>query len=255
MANRMQEALDQEVERFCKERFISPTLRSGAIINKGVTIDADKRTVDGIISTEAIDRDEEIVSARGLDLDKYRTNPIVLFMHDAYSPIGKCSDGPTRRKRNGTTELVATTTFADTSLAKEVFDLVKGEFLRGISIGMAPLSVECSAPTPDEIRKRPDWANARRIIRKAELMEYSFVSIPANADALTTAVSKGMIKLIESVMERFVRVITDANPRKTIVRAVPRVVVKVVEVPLAPPKPVDIKRKVRIARALKAGRL
>jgi hypothetical protein len=249
-------ALDREVETFFKERF-SPSLRGGAIIQKKLEVDETKRQVDGVISTESVDRDQEVVMSRGLDLDGYRSNPIVLFMHDPYAMIGKCVDGPTVRRRKGVNEVVACTQFAETGLANEVFGLVEGEFMRGISVGMRPRTMEVSPPTPGEIRKRPELAEARRLIRSAELIEYSFVSVPANADALTTAVSKGLIKLTEPYLERFVRVVTDAAPRKkAIVRVVPQVrVATLIKKVADPPDVRSALKDARIYRAVKAGRM
>lgn len=252
--NITQIALNSEIEKFYRERQ-SLFTRGGAIVNKGIKIDVEKRTVDGVISTESIDRDDEVVLARGLKFEQFHKNPVVLFMHDAYCPIGKCDDGPKLRKRGGMTEVVATTKFADTDLANEVFELTKGEFLRGISIGMSPYSIDRSAPEPQEIRKRPELAKVRLMIRGAELAEYSFVTVPSNPDALTTAVSKGMIRYTEPYLERFIRVVKDAEPRKTsIVRVVKDAPRSITRVPVSI-VPVDPAKALRIERALRAGRL
>ena len=254
-----QVALDQAVKLVC-QRQGSPGLCSGGIVVKSLDVDSEKRTMDGVISTEAVDRDREVVVARGLDFTEYRKNPVVLFMHDAYSPIGKCASGPTLRRRNKVTEVVATTEFAETKLAEEVFGLVNGGFVRGISIGMNPSTMERTPPSPVEIRKKPYWSEARAVIRSAEIIEYSFVSIPANADALTEAVSKGLIKMTEPFMEPFIKAVVDAQSRKAIVRVVIPAHVPTVKV-LAPRESVvvinskRIESDRRIQRAHRAGRL
>jgi phage head maturation protease len=248
-------ALDREIEQFYRDRY-SAGLLGGALVKKGIKIDEEKRTIDGVISTEAIDRDNEVVVARGLDLTDYHKNPVVLFMHDPYCVIGKCNDGPKLRKRGGMTEMVATTKFAETDLANEVFELAKGEFLRGISIGMAPYSVDRSPPEPKEIRKRPELASVRYMIRKAELAEFSFVTVPANPDALTTAVGKGFIKRTEPYFERFIRVVKDAEPKRSVI-VVPQCVPEVISEPpvKVTPRRVVVLKDVRVKRALAAGRL
>lgn len=251
-----QQALDAAIAESYGKR-ISPRLRDGGIINKSMEIDKQARTVGAVISTESVDRDQEIVVARGLDFEKFKTNPVVLFQHDPFYPIGKCIRGPSFRKRGGVTEVLGTTEFADTKLANEVYALVEGEFIRAVSIGMNPSTVEQTPPTPGEIRKKPQWAEARSIIRAAELIEYSFVSIPANADALTTAVSKGMIRETEPYFEPFIRAITDASSRKRIVRVVaPQPTVRVIRAPEKQRVAIaNIDRDVRIKRALNAGRI
>ena len=184
----------------------------------------------------------------------------MLFMHDPYSPIGKCNNGPTLRRRNKVTEVLATTKFAETKLAEEVFGLVDGGFVRGISIGMNPSTMERTPPSPGEIQKKPYWAEARAVVRSAEIIEYSFVSIPANADALTTAVSKGLIKVTEPYLEPFIKAVVDAQSRKAIVRVVKPAYAPTVK-RMTPREPVvvigsnEFENDWRIQRAHKAGRL
>lgn len=261
--NAAQIALDKAVKLFC-QRELSPGLSTGGIVaaeaHKSLTVDSKERTMDGVISTEAVDRDREVVVARGLDFTGYRKNPVVLYMHDPFSTIGKCSNGPTLRKRNKVTEVVATTEFAETKLAEEVFALVDGKFVRGISIGMDPSTMKRTPPTEMEIRKRPYWAGARAVVREADIIEYSFCSIPANADALTEAVSKGMIKETERYMEPFIRAVVDAQSRKAIVRVAmpahtPSVKVLTSREPVVVMDRNKMETDVRIRRAYMAGRL
>lgn len=250
-----QEALDRAVKDFVCTT--SPRLLAGGVVRKSLDIDKEARSIGGVISTESVDRDKEVVLARGLDFEAFRKNPIVLFNHDALCPIGKCNRGPSHRRKGGVQEVLATTQFAETKLADEVYSLVAGDFIRGISIGMNPSSMELSPPNPAEIRKKPAWADARQVIRKAELIEYSFVSVPANADALTSAVNKGLIHETEPWLEPFIRVVTNAAPRKRFVRRVSK---SKTQSETRPHEPVvrrvrDVERDVRIARAVKAGRL
>ncbi|MHC4564073.1 MAG: hypothetical protein ACYS8X_15050, partial [Planctomycetota bacterium] len=46
------------------------------------------------------------------------------------------------------------------------------------------ISKESHEPTPDDIKKRAELAEARRIIDKWELLEFSIVPVPANPEAL-----------------------------------------------------------------------
>lgn len=261
--SREQIALDKAVKLFC-ERELSPGLCAGGIVageaHKSLTVAHKERTMDGVISTEGVDRDREVVLAKGLNFTDYRKNPVVLYMHDPFKVIGLCDSGPTLRRRNKITEVVATTKFAETTFAEEVFALVDGKFVRGISIGMDPNTMKRSVPSPGEIRKKEHWLNVLAVVRSADILEYSFCSIPSNADALTTAVGKGLIKETERYLEPFIRAVVDARSRKAIVRVVKPPHVPTVKV-LAPREPVvviDGKRMEtdwRIQRAHAAGRL
>jgi hypothetical protein len=260
--NRTDHALTERVDAFFKERR-SPNMRPASVVCKDISVDEEARTIDGVISTEQVDRDGEVILTRGIKLERYRGNPVVFFMHDPWSIIAKCNDGPKVRRRSGVNQLVGKAAFADTALANEVFSLATGEFLRGISIGMLPSSMSVREPRPDELRK-DNFKGARAVIDKSEMIEFSFVSIPANAEALTTAMTKGLIRVTEPYYEPFLRVVTDANPRKRPflrVTAVPEPVVKAKEVPpWGRVRPVrvterEIIRRVKWAEGYEAGRI
>ncbi len=147
------------------------------------------RTVTSVITTDRVDRDGEVVVTKGLNFDGFDANPVVLFMHDPCSPIGKCN-GRTAK----THEHIAVTEFAETDLADEIFKLYMGGFLKGWSIGMDYNTVQREPLTEADVRKRADWAGANAVIRSASVVEYSAVSIPANAEALSRAHQGGLIK-------------------------------------------------------------
>src|ERR1700689_442543 len=134
----------------------------------------DNGTFDVIISTEDTDRSGEIVKQSGWELNNYKNNPIVLWGHDYYSlPIGVCTETYLTEK-NGVPALGARGVFlsADINpLAQQVrklydFGLSKGEGVGcTTSVGFIPKEFD---------------ENARNTITKAELLEFSFVPIPAN---------------------------------------------------------------------------
>lgn len=252
-----QRSFDQKIEEYLQDFKASPSVRLAPISKGRVQVDEDTRTIRGVITSEDIDRDGEVVLTKGLDLENFQKNPVVLFMHDPFAVIGKSTFQKTR-KRQGRNEMFADTVFAETTLAQEVFELSKGEFLRGISIGMNFRSMERRAPTPKEIKSRPELAEAEAIIEKAEMIEFSFVSIPANQEALTTAVNKGFIKETERHFEPFIKAVVDANPRKKpFVRVVRQRSIEVV-----PPRMVErisltkgeLDRMISIGIALAMGR-
>ena len=142
-------------------------------------IDEKEKTITAYVSTDARDRMDESVSPDGVDLSRYRKNPVVLWAHD-YStpPIGKSvwikKDG------NG---LISKMQFADTPFAQEIFSLYKGGFMKAFSIGFIPKETE-----QGDGEKKPRWT-----YKKSELLEYSAVPVPANPEALMMAVKQGIL--------------------------------------------------------------
>ena len=152
-------------------------------------IDGDARTIIATITTEAIDRDGEVIIAKGIDFEMFLKNPVVLWAHNSYAPpIAKAR----WIKRKGK-KIVAELIFAETEQAEEVFQLFKGGFLNAFSIGFIPKKGH--QPTPDEIKKKPEWAEVWRVIDEAELLEFSAVPVPANPEALAIAVKNHEVKI------------------------------------------------------------
>jgi hypothetical protein len=142
-----------------------------------------RRTIISTITTDCLDRYREAIVTRGIALDNFRANPIVLWCHYGTAPIGK-SLWIKRQTRDGKSLLLAKTLFAKTELADEIFMLYVDKFLNGWSIGACPDWSTYSPPTDEEIKSRPEYKKARALIRKCELVEYSACSIPANPEAL-----------------------------------------------------------------------
>ena len=162
-----------------------------------VKVDTDERTVTAIISTSGIDRDGDIILPSGVDLEQYEKNPVVLWAHNhSGTPIGRA-----QWVKKGRKAITAKVEFAETELAEEVYQLFKGGFLKAFSVGF--ISKKSHKPTPEDIRKRPEWSEAYRIIDEWELLEFSAVPVPANADALAMAVKSADVELSEDVKKAF----------------------------------------------------
>lgn len=147
-------------------------------------VDDDERTVTAVISTSAVDREKEVLLPKGADFEQYEKNPVVLWAHDYREPpIGRALWIKNTRKN-----ITAKVKFAETEKADEVYQLFRGKFLNAFSVGFLPAEDGSHPPTPDEVKKNPDWAEARRIYDKWELLEFSAVPVPANPEALATAV-------------------------------------------------------------------
>jgi HK97 family phage prohead protease len=144
----------------------------GLLVRKGVVPDVielvNDRTVRFVISTQAVDRDNDTINPKGWDLSAYQKNPVVLWAHDYTTlPVGRST---TVEMRDG--KLVSECEFADHEFADTVYRLVKGGFLKATSVGFQP-----KAFTFNEKRGGFDFS-------EQELMEYSIVPVPSNPEAL-----------------------------------------------------------------------
>jgi HK97 family phage prohead protease len=135
-------------------------------------------TAIAAISTDAIDRDKEVMLPKGVDFENYNKNPVVLWAHDySGTPVGK-----TQWIKQGRKYIKAKWEWADTDKAQEIKQLWDGGFLGAVSVGF--IVTKSHEPTPVEIKKNPEWAEVYRIIDEWELLEYSIVPVPANPEAL-----------------------------------------------------------------------
>lgn len=142
-----------------------------------------------VLTTDRVDRDNEVIIPGGAVLDNYRRNPVVMYGHakglpsegEAGLPVG--TNLWIKPSRDGHA-LVAKHSFdMNDPFSERVYGKVKRGVLRTYSITFLP--IEYGPPTKEEIRRRPDWASAKTIYRKWELIEDSVVAMPANVDAET----------------------------------------------------------------------
>lgn len=143
-------------------------------------VNREARTVQCTITTQEVDHDLEVVLTKGLDLRQWMKNPIVLFMHDHYAPVGRAVDVDRRDDR-----ILSTVKFSTTELANDVLTWYADGTARGWSIGMNPMTIKRRRITEADVRKNTSWAGAELIVEKAQLMELSAVTIPCNDAALT----------------------------------------------------------------------
>ena len=161
--------ITKEIQEALEERLKSAEFKGlFEAITKAEDDGQDTGTFKQIISTEGVDRSGEIVIQNGLDIKRYLTNPIVLWAHDYYKlPVGMTTkiyleDG----------KWVAEGKFAPEEanpFAQQVRKLYEGKFINTASIGF--------------IVKKMDGNK----ITESELLEWSFVPVPANSEALSLA--------------------------------------------------------------------
>lgn len=151
----------------------------------------DDNTAIAVISTDTVDREHEVLLPKGVVLDNFLKNPVVMWVHDYRSfPVGSAKKYWVKQGRK---HIKAKWEWAPTEEAQEVRQLWEGNFLNAVSVGFLPAENGSHPPTPDEVKKHPEWAEARRIYDNWELLEFSIVPVPANPDALAAAIkSKGL---------------------------------------------------------------
>ena len=148
--------------------------------------------VEGVVgSTAVIDRLGEIIEQDGWDLTNYKKNPVVLWGHNVREerpPIGKAVkvwlDGVRKKKLSFDIKFDLADEFA-----AEIYRKVKEGFLSTVSVGFLPLENE-------PMNKDDGGFFSPQRYLKQELLELSFVPVPANPEALTAFKSMG-IKLVK----------------------------------------------------------
>lgn len=115
-----------------------------------------------VATTEGVDRDGEVIKVSAWDFTNFQKSPVLLWGHDYGSlPIGAVTD-----IRVEGTSVIAKGVFARSEFAQEVRALYDDGFVKTVSVGFIP------------------HERNGAVITKAELLELSFVSVPANPDAL-----------------------------------------------------------------------
>lgn len=158
-----------------------------------LSCDDGKREIVAIISDATIDNDGEIVLPSGLIKKDYNGIPI-FFNHNYAVDMNALNIGVVRWIKsginNGIPALLSKGYISDkTEIAKNIFNLMQDECLKGISIGFKTLDE--GRPTNGEIKSNPVWKNAKNIIRKYEIKEWSVCPMACNEHAVALMVSKG----------------------------------------------------------------
>ena len=136
----------------------------------------DDDTVSWVMSDFTLDRDKERIDPSGWDLKQYKKNPVVLWSHDVMRPaIGRVvsprvSNGALRGKVQFVPKEID-------EFGWQIGQKVKAGFLSAGSVGFRPIKVEMVDPETEPKEE------ARAIIRKAELFEFSVCNVPANPAA------------------------------------------------------------------------
>jgi HK97 family phage prohead protease len=144
-------------------------------------VNKDTREVAHLITTTNPDRVGDVVEASGADLANYLRHPVVMADH-SYSIdriIGRAVNLTVDEKG-----IFARTKYRDTPLGRDAFNLA-AEGLGAWSIGFRPISFKA-------MKDEKGFTKGFHFT-KWEMLEYSQVAIPMNADAVQQAVTRGLV--------------------------------------------------------------
>jgi len=145
-------------------------------------VDADRTWKNIIFSDETLDHAGDVIAAAGWDTVNFNKNPVALFAHmSSEPPIGRAKNVLVRNNK-----LVGDIEFASADIypfADTIYRLVRGGFLKAVSVGFKPLKWKLSTDP-----SRPYGIDFQRQM----LLEISVCPVPCNPNALGRARSNGI---------------------------------------------------------------
>lgn len=156
------------MKQYTKEIAEALTKRIGEI--KISAVSDENGTFEVIATTEDIDRHGEVIRIDAWDVAHYLKNPIILFGH-GYSSLEDVMGRATDIRFDGP-NMIIKGIFASSEAnpkAQQLRKLYEEGIIKTVSVGFIPLERDVYNPS---------------VITKAELLELSFVPVPANPEAL-----------------------------------------------------------------------
>ncbi len=154
------------------------------------------RSVDHVASDETPDRMGDIIRVAGWDLTNFKSNPMLLWMHDHNHPIGRVTSVKKSKTDDGKRALLTTSRIHEDEksiggLSNEVLlRLVADGDLPAVSVGFQPLSTY--RPESEEERVKLGLGNWGVVYDASDLLELSVVSIGANPNALKRSLERAV---------------------------------------------------------------
>lgn len=127
-----------------------------------------------------------MIDLSGLDMERFKKNPVMLYGHDRTNVIGRWEN--VRVEDN---QLKADAVFDEKDpFGKEVARKVNDGFIKACSVGIY-------------IRKMKEDEQENFVAKESELIEASIVPIPSDPDAITLYDERGDVTTLEAVMLNF----------------------------------------------------
>tara|TARA_S200002703_G_scaffold157676_1_gene166206 strand:+ start:1521 stop:2186 length:666 start_codon:yes stop_codon:yes gene_type:complete len=156
-------------------------------------VEADGGQIVAKLTTDSVDRDGEVLIPQGMNTVEFDKNPVLFYNHEYDQPIGKVTR--IKRTENAVTGVLE---FAQRPEGYEgdffpsfIEALVRQDIVKGVSVGfVAESGGSRLASKADRAKFGP---RIKRVFNKWKLLEVSIAPLPANQDALITAVGKGLV--------------------------------------------------------------
>jgi HK97 family phage prohead protease len=160
------------------------------------------RTISFVASDGTKDRHNSIIDPKGWDLESYRKNPIIGYMHDIYGgwfsrndPDNVIGIGETQQEDD---RLLVNIKFEPgdiNPLAEKIFRKVLHGSIRAVSVGFYPLK---SHKGDEEKGEERDVLYYDR----AELVEVSIVNIPSNVNSVKNAAPEDKMEMTRYILQQ-----------------------------------------------------
>lgn len=201
-----------DTDRMAQPDTNTPALQGGthrsATANASIRMASDGERTTVQVMTEDIARDGMVLQADGVDTEAYMRNPVVLWNHGMDLQRGAVPVARTVDMQRVDGGIRATVEWDDDAFSQEIKRKVKRGFLSAVSIGWQ---------TQDSERQEVDGRTVP-VVTRADMTEFSFVSVPADANALVVERSHATADLeaaLERVLDRKIDSLRDAATAAT----------------------------------------
>lgn len=228
-------------------------LLASTLIVKSVDDGDDPYKFTARMTTDSMDRQDEVVIPQGGDISEFTRSGILSWNHDYSCPIGFPNKAARITRTDNAIEMGAIFLKRPDDYVGEFFPDFARAFVTqaraaginpGVSIGFIP--IESRRPTKADLSR---WGPSLQAVHsKWKLLELAIAPVQANQDAVVTAVGKGLI-------QRAVAKAVGIEVQDVVVDPPPRRVEELVMVVRSRPQPVDAKRLVRNALLKEFGRI
>lgn len=159
------------------------------------SLDAEKRSISVIASSESLDSHDEVVEQKWR-FARYEKNPVILWAHNKAAghdglPIGRGENWRVEGK-GADAQLKMDIVFASADanpFADSVFKLFQEEILKSVSVGFRPHSVRL------EKRKSAGDEDEIFVLSDNELYELSVVPVGSNPDAVALGADDSLVRM------------------------------------------------------------
>lgn len=130
--------------------------------------------ISGVANATTVDRIGDLIPKSAWKLENFLKNPVMLWEHCSANPIGRVLIVEARDDGLYFEAEIGSKTGKITERQEEIIALLRQGVLKSFSVGFIPKSIE-----------RKDDVS---IVKEAELLEISLVSVPMNQDSLLTSI-------------------------------------------------------------------